>query len=166
MRRDGRTDRQTWCNYKALFENFKRAKNLDHPLRWAAIKMLHVCKLAMSLQILTLPLAYDPVRHVCYGSVCGGWDPTVGCFNHFSQRIANSPLTMRCHSSRIHFAGFLSGLSLNEKLQACITLWTSFNTQRLLYLPPIFNIKKSTFCPHSVLVCFVWVYNGYFPIQH
>jgi hypothetical protein len=112
----------------------------------------------MSLQILTLPLAYGPLRHVCYKSVCGGWDPTVGCFNLFSQRVANSPLTMRCHSSRNHFEGFLSGLSRNEKLQDCITLWTSLNTQRLLYLPPFLTLKISTFCPHSVLLCYVWVW--------
>ena len=112
----------------------------------------------MSLHILTLLLAYGPVRHVCNESVCGGWYPTVGSFNLSSQQVANSPLTMRCHSSCNHFAGFLSSLSRNEKLQGYSTLWASLNTQRILYLPPILTLKNSPFCPHSVFMCFVWIW--------
>jgi hypothetical protein len=29
--------------------------------------------------------------------------------------------------------------------------------QRLLYVPPGLTFSNSTFCPHSVFMCFVWV---------
>ena len=113
---DGRTD-VMWL--LGAFRNFSNARKtlqfLDHPLHCT---VLHVCNLATSLSIPTLPSAYGPARHVYCESVCGGWVPTVSCFNHFFQRVANSPLTIRCHASCNHFAGFLSGLSRNEKLQA------------------------------------------------
>ena len=35
--------------------------------------------------------------------------------------------------------------------------WTSFKAQWLLYVPPGLAVTNSTFCAHSVFVCFVWI---------
>jgi hypothetical protein len=37
-------------------------------------------------------------------------------------------------------------------------LWESENKQWLLYVPPGLTHKNSTFCPHSVCMCFVWIW--------
>jgi hypothetical protein len=33
----------------------------------------------------------------------------------------------------------------------------TYNAQRLLYVPPGLTFTNSTFCPHSVFMCFVWI---------
>jgi len=32
-----------------------------------------------------------------------------------------------------------------------------FKAQWSLYVPPGLTLKNSTFCPHTVFVCFVWI---------
>jgi hypothetical protein len=34
---------------------------------------------------------------------------------------------------------------------------SAFKAQRLLYVPPGLTLSNSTFCPHSVFMCFVWI---------
>jgi hypothetical protein len=40
-----------------------------------------------------------------------------------------------------------------------VTLWTPVMAflLRLLYVPPGLTFTNSTFCPHSVFMCFVWI---------
>jgi DNA-directed RNA polymerase subunit RPC12/RpoP len=33
----------------------------------------------------------------------------------------------------------------------------TFKAQWLLYVPPALALTNSTFCPHSVFMCFVWI---------
>jgi len=40
---------------------------------------------------------------------------------------------------------------LNTQLTLCKTLWP-------LYVPPGLKLTNSTFCPHSVFMCFVWIW--------
>ena len=53
----------------------------------------------------------------------------------------------------------VKGLKKTRKSREC---W-------LLYLPPGLKLKNSTFCPHSVFMCFVWIWeknSDYFTVQH
>jgi len=37
------------------------------------------------------------------------------------------------------------------------TAVTICTAQWSLYVPPVLTLSNSTFCPHSVFVCFVWI---------
>jgi hypothetical protein len=39
----------------------------------------------------------------------------------------------------------------------CRTAVTICAAQWSLYVPPVLTFSKSTFCPHSVFMCFVWI---------
>jgi hypothetical protein len=45
-----------------------------------------------------------------------------------------------------------------------VNSWPS-KTQWLLYVPQRITLSNSTFCPHSVLMCFVWIWE-HFHVQH
>ena len=111
----------------------------------------------MSLRLPIMRWAYGQVSRVCFQSVCAVWDPIFYCFNLF-QRVANAPVTMRCHLSCNHSASFLSGLYRNEKLQAGSTLLLSLQHTVGNICTTALALNNSTFCPHSVFMCFVRIW--------
>jgi hypothetical protein len=44
-----------------------------------------------------------------------------------------------------------------ECVYCAVRTGSSFKAQWLLYVPPGLTFPNSTFCPHSVFMCFVWI---------
>jgi hypothetical protein len=57
----------------------------------------------------------------------------------------------------------------SDRAVAVILRIRPFKAHWLLYVPPGLTLKNSTFCPHSVFMCAVWISEQtviFFPIQH
>ena len=56
-----------------------------------------------------------------------------------------------------NFALMRSVETQNTIIISYATITNNFEAQWLLYAPPQVTFTNSTFCPHSVFMCFVWI---------
>ena len=51
----------------------------------------------------------------------------------------------------------ISGSVRSISQRATDVFYQWFEAQWSLYLPPVLTFTNSTFCPHNVFICFVWI---------
>ena len=77
--------------------------------------------------------------------------------NVFSASLVRPYLTQMDAKSLENFALLTNGEAQNTTIISYATITSNFKAQWLLYMPPELTFTNSTFCPHNVFMCFVWI---------
>jgi len=125
------------------------------------------CLCLWSHQILILAVLYWPLLYYCTDHCCitvlttAVWPLLCYCTDDCCVTVLTTAVLLcwPLHWTQVYVGagGIFGRWQLRRRLWKLLKQSLHSTAQRSLYVPPGLTLTKSTFCPHTVFMCFVWI---------